>query len=53
MEKVSDMCSANVASHTYINLGRQTGPKNCSFYRAGATRMVPGRKGMVWEEADW
>jgi hypothetical protein len=29
------------------------GPKNCFFHRAGATRMVPGRKGMVWEEADW
>jgi hypothetical protein len=29
------------------------GPKSCAFYRAGATRKVPGRKGMVWEEADW
>jgi hypothetical protein len=29
------------------------GPKSCGLYRAGATRKVPGRKGMVWEEADW
>ncbi len=29
------------------------GPKTCRFYRAGATRKVPGRKGMVWEEEDW
>jgi hypothetical protein len=29
------------------------GPKSCSFYRAGATRKVPGRRGMTWEEADW
>jgi hypothetical protein len=29
------------------------GPKSCHFYRAGATRKVPGRKGMTWEEADW
>ena len=29
------------------------GPKNCRLYRAGATRKVPGRKGMVWEEEDW
>ena len=28
------------------------GPKNCSFYRAGPTRKVPGRKGMSWEEED-
>jgi hypothetical protein len=29
------------------------GPKSCSFYKAGPTRTVPGRKGMVWEEEDW
>jgi hypothetical protein len=29
------------------------GPKSCVFYKAGATRKVPGRKGMVWEEEDW
>ncbi len=29
------------------------GPKSCSLYKAGPTRKVPGRKGMVWEEADW
>jgi hypothetical protein len=29
------------------------GPKSCAFYRAGATRKVPGRKGMSWEEEDW
>jgi hypothetical protein len=28
------------------------GPKNCLFYRAGATRKVPGRRGMTWEEED-
>jgi hypothetical protein len=29
------------------------GPKSCRFYKAGPTRKVPGRKGMVWEEEDW
>ncbi len=29
------------------------GPKSCPLYRAGATRKVPGRSGMSWEEADW
>lgn len=29
------------------------GPKSCSFYKAGPTRKVPGRKGMIWEEEDW
>jgi len=29
------------------------GPKSCSLYKAGPTRKVPGRRGMVWEEEDW
>ena len=29
------------------------GPLSCSIYKAGPIRKVPGRKGMVWEEADW
>jgi hypothetical protein len=29
------------------------GPKSCRLYRAGPTRKVPGRKGMLWEEEDW
>ncbi|KKK56703.1 hypothetical protein LCGC14_3061860 [marine sediment metagenome] len=29
------------------------GPKSCTLYRAGATRKVPGRRGMTWEEEDW
>ena len=29
------------------------GPKNCSFYKAGATHKVRGRSGMTWEEEDW
>jgi hypothetical protein len=29
------------------------GPKSCRFYKAGPTRKVPGRKGMVYEEEDW
>lgn len=29
------------------------GPKSCSLYRVGATRKVPGRRGMSWEEEDW
>ena len=29
------------------------GPKSCPFYKAGATRKVPGRQGMIWEEGDW
>jgi len=29
------------------------GPKSCPLYRAGATRKVPGRKGMSYTEEDW
>ena len=29
------------------------GPKSCSLYKAGPTRTVPGRRGMIWEEEDW
>ncbi len=29
------------------------GPLSCPLYRAGATRKVPGRRGMSWEEEDW
>ena len=29
------------------------GPLSCPSYRAGATRKVPGRRGMSWEEEDW
>jgi len=29
------------------------GPKSCAFYQAGPRRVVPGRKGMQWEEPDW
>ena len=29
------------------------GPLSCSHYKAGLTRKVPGRKGMVWEEENW
>ena len=29
------------------------GPKSCALYKAGPTRKVPGRQGMVWEEEDW
>jgi hypothetical protein len=29
------------------------GPKSCQYYRAGPRRVVPGRKGMRWEEPDW
>ena len=29
------------------------GPKSCTFYKAGAPRKVPGRKGMTWVEDDW
>lgn len=29
------------------------GPKNCSLYKAGKARKVPGRRGMTWEEEDW
>ncbi len=29
------------------------GPKSCSFYQAGPTRKVPGRKGMSYTEEDW
>lgn len=29
------------------------GPLSCPVYRAGATRKVPGRRGMSYEEEDW
>ena len=29
------------------------GPLNCKFYKAGPTRKVEGRHGMVWVEEDW
>ena len=29
------------------------GPKSCPAYRAGATRKVPGRNGMTWDEENW
>jgi len=29
------------------------GPRSCPLYKAGPTRKVPGRKGMIWEEEDW
>jgi hypothetical protein len=29
------------------------GPLSCKFYKAGPTRKVEGRKGMVYEEGDW
>ena len=29
------------------------GPKSCVFYKAGPTRKIPGRGGMVWEGEDW
>jgi hypothetical protein len=29
------------------------GPKSCALYKAGPTRKVPGRHGMIWEEEDW
>jgi hypothetical protein len=29
------------------------GPKSCKYYKAGATRKFPGRRGMIWEEEDW
>ena len=29
------------------------GTKSCTLYKAGPTRKVPGRKGMIWEEEDW
>lgn len=28
------------------------GPKSCALYRAGATRKVPGRKGMSWVDEE-
>jgi hypothetical protein len=29
------------------------GPKSCENYSPGPRRIVPGRKGMRWEEPDW
>jgi len=29
------------------------GPKSCPWYKAGPARIVPGRKGMKWQEPDW
>jgi hypothetical protein len=29
------------------------GPLSCELYKAGPTRKVEGRNGMIWEEEDW
>lgn len=29
------------------------GPKSCRFYKAGPRLLVPGRRGVTWEEDDW
>ena len=29
------------------------GPLSCRLYKAGPTRKVEGRNGMIWEEEDW
>jgi len=29
------------------------GPLSCTFYKAGPRRLVPGRKGMRYDEPDW
>lgn len=29
------------------------GPLSCPLYRPGATRKVPGRGGMTWDEENW
>lgn len=29
------------------------GPLSCRLYKAGPTRKVEGRNGMIWEEGDW
>jgi len=29
------------------------GPLSCAHYKAGPTRKVEGRNGMIWEEEDW
>jgi hypothetical protein len=51
VEMIIDQWNPSVSRHR-----RETfcyGPKSCQSYKAGATRKVPGRKGMSWEEEDW
>jgi len=36
-----------------FSVGIGPGAQAKHAFRAGATRMVPGRNGMTWEEEDW
>lgn len=51
VEMIIDQWKPNVTRWRYETFCY--GPKNCRLYAAGATRKVPGRKGMLWEEEDW
>lgn len=51
VEMIIDQWKPNVTRWRYETFCY--GPKNCRLYAAGATRKVPGRKGMTWEEPDW
>jgi hypothetical protein len=51
VEMIIDQWNPSVTRHRFETFCY--GPKSCLLYRAGATRKVPGRRGMTWEEEDW
>jgi hypothetical protein len=51
VEMIIDQWNPSVVKHRFETFCY--GPKSCSFYRAGVTRKVPGRRGMSYEEEDW
>ena len=51
VEMIIDQWNPSVRRHRYETFCY--GPKSCALYKAGPTRKVPGRKGMMYEEEDW
>lgn len=51
VEMIIDQWKPNITRWRYETFCY--GPKSCGLYAAGATRKVPGRKGMSWEEENW
>jgi hypothetical protein len=51
VEMIIDQWNPSVRRYRQETFGY--GPKSCSWYKAGPTRKIPGRKGMTWEEEDW
>jgi hypothetical protein len=51
VEMIIDQWNPNIKRYRFETFCY--GPKSCQLYKAGPRRIVPGRKGMTWEEPDW